>query len=78
MDLYACTILDVKKINYYVYMWVLQWMKKKSTSIYDTYMRVLQWMKKNQQIFMRPICGYCNRCKKPTIIYKTYMWVLHI
>jgi len=44
---------------------------------------------------IRPICGYCNGCKKtsnylrnlyassamdvkkPTIIYKTYMWVLH-
>jgi hypothetical protein len=49
---------------------------------------------KNQQLFMnlcastimdvkkvttRPICGYCNRCKKKLMtIYETYMWVSHI
>jgi hypothetical protein len=33
---------------------------------------------KNQQLFTRAICEYCNGCKKPAIIYKTYMWVLHI
>jgi len=26
----------------------------------------------------RPICEYCNGCKKPTIIYDIYMQVLHI
>jgi hypothetical protein len=26
MDLYVGTLMDVKKINYYTYMWVLQWM----------------------------------------------------
>jgi len=26
MDLYASTIMDVKKINYKTYMWILQWM----------------------------------------------------
>jgi hypothetical protein len=40
-------------------------------------MWVLQWMEKNQQLFMIPICGYCNGCKKKsTTIYETYMWVL--
>jgi hypothetical protein len=33
---------------------------------------------KNQQLFMRPICRYCNGCKKSATIYKTYVWVLHI
>ncbi len=22
---------------------------------------------------IRPICGYCNGCKKPVTIYETYM-----
>ncbi len=26
---------------------------------------------------MKPICGYCNKCKKLTIIYETYMWVFN-
>ncbi len=33
---------------------------------------------KNQHLFMKLICGYYNGCKKPTTIYETYMWVLHI
>jgi hypothetical protein len=36
--------MDVKNINYYPYMRVLQWMLKKPTIIYETHMRVLQWM----------------------------------
>jgi len=34
-----------------------------------TIMDVKKWTTK-------PICGYYNECKKPTIIYDTYMWVL--
>ncbi len=28
---------------------------------------------KNQQLFMRPICMYCNGCKKSATIYEIYM-----
>jgi len=52
----------------------------------------MQKMQKNQQLFMdlhagiamdvrlatiaKPICEYCNGCKKPNIYYETYMRVL--
>jgi hypothetical protein len=33
---------------------------------------------KNQQLFMDLYAGIAMDVKKPTIIYETYMWVLHI
>jgi hypothetical protein len=51
MDLYASIVMDVKKINYYTYMQVLQWMLKKLTTIYKNYMQVLQWMLKTNNYF---------------------------
>jgi len=51
-------------------------MLKKSTRLICEY---CNGCKKTQQLLMRAICEYCNGCKeKPTIIYETYMWVLHI
>jgi hypothetical protein len=37
-------------------------------------MRVLQWMQKNQQLFIKPICEYCNGCKKT----KNYLQNLYV
>jgi len=33
---------------------------------------------KNQQLLRDPYASIVMDVKKPTIIYKTYMWVLHI
>jgi hypothetical protein len=33
---------------------------------------------KNQQLFIRTITDNTMDVKKPTTIYDTYMWVLHI
>ncbi len=46
MDLYAGTIMDVKKINYQIHMQVLQWMKKTNSYLRDLYAGIAMDVKK--------------------------------
>jgi hypothetical protein len=56
-------------------MWVLQMVVENQQLLRYLYLNIVMVVKKLTFI-MRPICGYCNGCKKTNNYYETYMWVL--
>jgi hypothetical protein len=76
MNLYASTIMNVKKTNNYL-RYLYANVKKTNNYLRNLYASIAMNVKKINNYLQDLYASIAMNVKKPTI-YKTYMWVLHI